>query len=142
MAPGVCLGGYRRLCYCGHFVSPPAAPYARVSAQPFGAASTLGARLGAAREVAGAALWASSPAPPGGSARSLRRDAPLLSAPFSARRACPPTPAPFAPMLCALSAGVCARPPADSYALCVFTINRKKNKKAAKLAPCSQLARV
>lgn len=68
---GVCLGAHRSLCFCGHCVSPPAAPYARVHAQPFGAACTLGTRLGATREVADAALWASSSAPPGGSARSL-----------------------------------------------------------------------
>lgn len=121
---------------------PPAAPFSRVAAQPYGAAATLGERLGAPREVAGAALRASPPAPPGGAARSLRRIAPFLSASSYARRACPPTPAPFATLLCALSAGLCARPPCAFYVHSVFSINRKKNKKAAKLATHSQPARV
>lgn len=139
---GVCLGVHRSLCFCGHCVSPPAALSARVAALPFGAAATRCEKLGAKREVAGATLRVSPPAPPGGSARSLRWDAPFLFAPASARRACPPTPAPFPPRCYVHSAGVCARTPTDSTYLPILIHARKKTKKAAKLPTLSQSARV
>lgn len=139
---GVCLGVHRSLCFCGHCVSPPAALSARVAALPFGAAATRCEKLGAKREVAGATLRVSPPAPPGGSARSLPPPSSFLVGILSARRACPPTPAPLASLLYAYSAGVCARPPLDFYAHGVSTNNLKKTKKAAKLPTCLLPARV